>query len=1001
MIKKYLSVFMIFFATVTFVNAQTGTVVGTIVDGDGLPLIGANVVVKGTTVGTISNIEGEYELTGIPSGSQVLVSSFIGFSTMEMPVVIEANKSVSINFALIEDITSLDELIVIGYGVQKKQDKTGAVTTVSSKDFNQGSITSAQELVTGKIAGVQITSGGGAPGSGSTIRVRGGSSVNASNDPLIIIDGVPIDNDGVAGMRNPLNTINPNDIETFTVLKDASATAIYGSRASNGVIIINTKSGSEGQIKINYQGSVSLNTVTKTVGVLDADSYRETIKNAYPLYTSLMGDSNTDWNDEIFDNSISTNHTVAISGKTGFLPYRVSVGYDENNGILKTSELDRLTTSVNLNPSFFDDKLKVKANVKYMHVKNNFANDGAIGSAMTMDPTQIAYDMDTYSDYGGYYTWTDAGGPITIAPSNPLAQLEQKTNEANVNRLIGNVQLDYKLHFLPEVKLNLNLGGDYSFSDGQELTDALAAWDAAAFLRGGSIHNYKQEKRNELLEYYMSYDKEIPNLKSKFNILGGYSYQHFWSQDENHTFYNIPDSEGNVDSNPYDLDKTENYLVSFFGRFNYSLDEKYLLTGTMRYDGSSMFKGDNQWGLFPALAFAWRINKENFLEDVTALSDLKLRLGYGVTGQQEIDDNDYPALGTYTISQSTAGYLYYDENNGTYDRVETLVYRPNGYDENLKWEETTTYNIGIDYGLFADRFTGSLEAYYRKTIDLINSIPIAAGSNFTNYITTNVGNTKNTGIELSLVANVISTSDLNWKVGVNGAYNNVEVTKLTVVDDPDYIGVTHGSISGGTGNTVKIHQVGETPGSFFVYQQVYDNDGNPIEGEYEDLDGDGLTNNDTDDLRAYKSAAPDFILGFNTSLSYKKWDMALSGHGSFGNYVYNNVASNGAYTDRLVTSGQFLSNLTDDIYNTGFQRPQYLSDYYVQNASFFRVDNVTVGYNFKPLNFKDVRLRVYGSVNNVFVLTGYDGIDPEVYDGIDNNLYPRPRVFLLGVNMSF
>ena len=1001
MIRKIFSVLMIFFVAVVSAQAQNGTVSGNIIDSEGLPLIGANVVVKGTTTGSITDVDGNFTISNIPVGEQIIVASFIGYNNEERTVTIQDGQAANISFTLVEDMTQLDELIVIGYGTVKKEDKTGAVSTVTSKDFTQGAITSAQELVTGKIAGVQITSGGGAPGSGSTIRIRGGSSINASNDPLIIIDGVPIDNNDVSGMRNPLNTINPNDIETFTVLKDASATAIYGSRASNGVIIINTKSGKAGKMKIAYQSTMSVNTVTKTVGVLDATSYRETIQNAFPLNAGLMGDANTDWNKEIFNTSLSTNHNIALSGKTSFLPYRVSIGYDQSKGILKTSELDRITTSVNLNPSFFKDHLKVKANLKYMHVKNRFADEGAIGSAMTMDPTQTPINKELYGAYGGYYTWTDGGGPITIAPSNPLAQLNQESNIASVNRVITNIQLDYKLHFLPDFKMNLNIGGDYSFSDGEESKNAFSAWDAAAFLRGGDMHTYKQEKRNELLEYYAQFDKELSNIDSRFTILGGYSWQHFWKQDENHTYFNIEDNEGNYDRNPYQLEKTENYLVSFFSRFNYVLSEKYLLTATLRYDGSSKFKGDNQWGMFPSLALAWRINKENFLENISAISDLKLRLGYGVTGQQEINNQDYPALGIYSISQPTAGYLYVNSNTGNYERIETLVYRPAGYDENLKWEETKTYNIGLDYGLFNSRITGSIEGYFRKTIDLINEVPVPAGANFKNRITTNVGNTKNTGFELSVVGHVISTNDFNWKLGINGSYNNVEITKLTLVDDPDYIGVALGNITGGTGNTVQIHQVGQTPYSYFVYKQIYDANGNPIEGEYEDIDGDGNTNKDPDDLVIYNSPSPDLIFGLNSQLSYKEWDMSISGHGSIGNYVYNNVASNGAYTDRLVTNGQFLSNLTDDIYNTNFQRPQYLSDYYVQNASFFRLDNVTIGRNFKLQKLKGIDLRVYGSINNVFVLTGYEGIDPEVFDGLDNNTYPRPRVFLLGINMSF
>ncbi len=998
--KKRITLLIILSAFLTtFAMAQTGTVKGSIQDTEGNPLIGANVIIKGTTTGTITDIDGNFELANVPQGEQTLVASFIGYLSEEKVVQIGGGGAASASFRLIEDITALDELVVIGYGTVKKEDATGAVEAISSKDFNKGAITSAQDLVTGKIAGVQITSGGGAPGSGSTIRVRGGSSLNASNDPLIIIDGIPIDNNSVSGMRNPLNTINPNDIETFTVLKDASATAIYGSRASNGVILITTKSGAEGKMKIEYSGNVSINTVPKTVEVLSPSAFRNTIEANFPLKAGKMGDASTVWADEIFSTTLSTAHNISLSGKAGFLPYRASVGYDVNDGILNTSQMNRVTASLNLSPSFFDDHLKVKTNMKYMNLQNQFADEGAIGAAIAMDPTQTPYDETAYADYGGYFTWVNASGdPYTTAPKNPVAMLEQRTNTASVNRFIGNAQVEYKLHFLPDLKLNLNVGADYSFSEGSEIIDADAAWNSGAFNRGGFTNDYRQEKRNEVLDFFAKFNRELPSLNSNFDIMAGYSWQHFWSENESDSYYAIADTEGNYSAG-YTLDRTENYLVSFFGRANYNLAQKYILTGTLRYDGSSRFVDENKWGLFPSAAFAWRMDQEDFLRNVGAISNLKLRLGVGVTGQQSITDSDYPAQGTYTLSNAeNASYVYYYQD-GTY--TTSQMYRPDGYNAKLKWEETTTYNVGLDYGLYNDRFTGSLEVYSRYTDDLINTVTVPASANFKNTITSNVGTMKVQGLEFSLMTRVISTNDLVWKLGGNISVNQQEITKLTFTDDPDYIGVTLGNINGATGNTIKIHQVGQTPGSYYVYAQKYDANGMPIEGEYEDLNDNGYL--DDGDLRIYKSPVPTATYGINTSVSYKNWDLALAGHGSIGNYMYNNVASNNAYTDKLA-SNVWLSNITSDIYNTNFQSntvSRYLSDYYVQKAGFFRLDNITLGYNFEPLKFKDVRLRVYGTVNNVFVLTPYEGLDPEVYDGIDNDVYPRPRIFMLGVNMSF
>ncbi|PZX20739.1 iron complex outermembrane receptor protein [Breznakibacter xylanolyticus] len=978
-------------------QAQVKTVTGRVSDAaNGDPMPGVTVVVKGTTNGTITTPDGTYSMQ--VADSDVLLFSFIGFKNQEVNV---AGQSV-INIQLKSDNIGMEEVVVIGYGVSKKKDLTGSVQTISAKDFNQGAITSPQQLMNGKVAGVQITDGGGAPGSKSTIRVRGGSSLKASNDPLIIVDGVPMDNSDVSGMSNPLSVVNPNDIETFTVLKDASATAIYGSRASNGVILITTKKGKGTDIHVDYTGNVSVNTPTKMVDVLDAGEYSELLKQKFPANAGLMGSASTDWQKEIYKTTTSTDHSIAIAGNVKkVMPFRASVGYNNSNGILDQSQMQRTTGSLNLNPSFFKDHLRINASMKGMLLKNNFSNTDAIGDAISMDPTQ-AVTGDAYEPFGGYFAWADSqGNPNANAPMNPRARIDQKRNRSTVNRFIGNFQADYKFHFLPELRANLNVGTDVSTGeDDGGVQNALgAAWDVPAYARGGAYNTYLQKKKNELLDFYLQYTKDLPDYKSRFDVMGGYSWQHFWKQEETQSFYNDPlDPDADHVRDPYKMTKSENYLVSFFGRANYVYDDRYYVTFTLRNDGSSRFSDENRWGLFPSLALAWNVKGENFLTDNSTVSNMKLRLGYGVTGQQDIG-NDYGYFGVYTAGETTAAYVYYKEVNGSYQRVLVNTLRPEGYDANLKWEETVTYNAGIDYGFFNDRLYGALDVYLRKTNDLLNEIPVPAGANLENVLTTNVGNLENKGVEFSVNGVLIKSTDLTWELGANVTFNENEITKLTRVDDLNYVGVANGDISGGTGNMIKIHQVGQPVGSFFVYEQVYGQDGRPIEGVYVDRDVDGEIT--TADMYVAGNPSPKVMLGINTSLNYKNWDFSLSGRANLGMKVYNNIASNAGYFNRMQTSGQYLGNLNSDVFNTGFFTPQYFSDYYVKNASFFRLDNVTLGYRFKDLMSSKMNMRVYATVNNVFVLTDYDGIDPEVSDGIDRNIYPRPRTFLLGVSVSF
>ncbi len=980
--NKFFSMILLFgFLLAVNIGYAQKTISGTVVDDTGSPLPGASVSVKGTTIGVMTNNDGTYQLS-VPEDATTLKFRFIGMEEVEKEIIGNV-----INCTLQPTSTGIDEVVVIGYGQVKKEDATGAVTSVSSDDFNKGAITNPIDLISGKTAGVQITSTSGAPGGGSVIRIRGGSSLSANNDPLIVIDGVPVDNSGIAGMRNPLNSINPNDIESFTVLKDASATAIYGSRASNGVIIITTKKGKLGSpIKVSYAGAVSVSTLAKKTDVMSADEYRTLIKDMYGAdseQAALLGSANTDWQDEIFQTPVNHNHNVSISGSTGVLPYRASLAYSDEKGILKTGSLKRFTGAVSLNPSFFDKHLKVNFNMKGMNISNKFANGGAVGSAVRFDPTQpVKVDG---SPFGGYFAWTAGGGnPITIAPTNPVAMLYQNENTSEVRRMLGNIQLDYRMHFLPDLRANVNIAYDLSKSEGlNEITDL----STMNYTEGGSSTDYTQDKKNNLFEAYLNYVKEIDAIDSKIDVMGGYSWQHIYSDDYHKRTNYAGDVLFKEDSNP-----TEYFLLSFYGRLQYVLQNKYLLTATLRSDATSRFSPENRVGIFPSAALAWKISEEDFLENSEIVSNLKLRLGYGVTGQQDIGFGNYPYLAKYTYGDNAAMYpmgdVYY----------ETL--RPEAYNSELKWEETTTLNAALDFGFYKDRINGSIDVYKRVTNDLINIVPVPAGTNFKNTVWANIGNMENKGVELVLNVRPIVENDMFLEVGFNYTYNQNEITKLTSVQDSTYKGVTTvGGISGGIGNYVQIHSTGFPAQSFYVFEQLYDKNGNPIEGAYVDRNNDGVVNEE--DRYRFEKAAPDHIIGFSTRFEYKNFDFGMSFRANIGNYVYNNVASvNGIYYDMYNSAG-FLNNVSKLVEDSKFSSYQLKSDYYVEDASFLRLDNISVGYNVPKFINEKLNLRVYATVQNVFTITKYSGLDPEIFGGIDNNMYPRPRVFMLGLNLDF
>ncbi|WP_342995542.1 TonB-dependent receptor [Bacteroides xylanisolvens] len=983
--------------------AQQIAVKGHVKDTTGEPVIGANVLVKGTTNGTITDFDGNFMLN-VPKDA-ILSVSFVGYKSAE----VKAASTVMVT--LEDDSQVLDAVVVIGYGSVKKNDMTGSVTAIKPDKLNKGLITNAQDMMTGKIAGVSVISKGGAPGEGATIRIRGGSSLTAENDPLIVIDGLAMDNKGVKGLANPLSMVNPNDIESFTVLKDASATAIYGSRASNGVIIITTKKGQAGaRPTISYDGNVSVSTVKSTVDVMDGDQFRSFIKDIWGEDSeaySKLGNANTDWQKEIFRPAVSTDHNLTISGGLKNMPYRVSFGYTNQNGIVKTSKFERYTASVSLAPSFFEDHLKVNANLKGMIAKNRYADGSAVGSAVSFDPTQSVRSDDPYHQYyfDGYFQWnTDASSLNddtwkrtfnSNAPGNPVALLEEKDDRAISKSLIGNLELDYKFHFLPDLHAHVNGGMD--LSTGKQYTDVSPYSSTNNYY--GSYGWEQKDKYNLSLNTYLQYSKDFTD-KHRFDVMAGYEWQHFHdtSDQEYWGLYplsnNVVENRGQRYNNTSSGSATESYLVSFFGRVNYTLLDRYLFTATVRQDGSSRFHKNNRWGLFPSFALGWKLKEEAFLKDVDVLSDLKLRLGYGITGQQNINSGDYPYLAVYETNKDGAYYPILGE--GT-------TYRPNAYNPDLKWEKTTTYNVGLDFGFLNNRINGAVDYYYRKTTDLLNSVFVSAGTNFKNKVLSNVGSLENSGIEFSINSKPVVTTDWTWDLGFNITYNKNEITKLTTGDSENYYVAAGDNIGGGRDMKAMAHAVGHPASSFYVYQQVYDENGKPIENEFVDRNGDGTINGD--DRYFYKKPTADVLMGLTSRLSYKSWDFSFSLRASLNNYVYNSVEAGGSDCNPTsvysfgALNNRPLMGVANNIQN--LKDNTLLSDYFVQNASFMKCDNITLGYSFKKLFGAPIGGRVYAAVQNVFTITKYKGLDPEVEKGLDNNIYPRPLTTLIGLSLNF
>lgn len=989
--------------------AQSITVKGVVIDNTGLGVIGANILVKGTTNGTITDLDGNFTIQA--NKGDIITVSFIGYKTQEQPA------SELMKFVLQDDTELLDEVVVIGYGSVKKNDLTGSVTAIKAEEINRGAITSPDQMLQGKVPGLLVTPASGDPTGGATIRIRGAASLYASNDPLIVIDGVPVTAEGGAGMANPLASVNPNDIESYTVLKDASATAIYGSRASNGVIIIQTKKGTGDKMQVSYNSSYSLKQNSSRLDVMTGDEYRDYVNTTYAgtdrltQIQKLMGNANTDWQDLIYRTAFSTDQNVSLYGNVkGVFPYRVSLGYTYDEATLKVGDNKRTNLSVSLTPKFFQDHLSVNVNLKGIYNKANYPNSGAVGSAISFTPTVDPYFRNAdgsinYDLCNGYFNWMAEDGSVSTNPTiSPLSQLYDNNNRNKSWRSMGNLQLDYKIHGFEDLRLNLNLGYDLARTEGYTYAELGSITSMRNQLSNDLYNDYANNNANTLLEFYGNYNKDfgIHHL----DVMAGYSWQHNYVKYDNISYYN--DNREQV-YNQSPTDRREYYLISFFGRINYSLNSKYLFTFSLRDDASSRFSKENRWGLFPSAAFAWNIAEENFIKEAdTPLSSLKLRLGWGKTGQQDIGmDRCYAYQPRYIISSSPNMLIpgFSDlSDNGVNGYAYTLA--PQAYDKNIKWETTETYNVGVDFGFLNGRINGNIDAYLRKTYDLLNDVPTPLGSNFSNTVISNVGDMKNMGLEFNLNFIPIEKKDMHWSINVNGTWQKTEITKLTSAPTADYIGVQVGTGMSSIGGYTSLYRVGYTPYTYYLYQQAYDENGKALENVLVDRNGDGQIS-EADRYVTGKSFQPKFYFGISSQFTYKKWDFGFNAHGSLGGYALNRIAKYNAtsYSDDY-TKG-YLNNLTTYCLETGWTEAmneyQQFSDMFLENASFFRMDDINVGYTFDEFKGWKGKIRVGASVQNVFTITKYSGLDPELTatDGVDNNLIPRPRLYTVRLNINF
>lgn len=962
------------------VYAQTQrTVTGTVIDETGEPLIGASVKVVGEALGAATDFDGHYTLK-VPAGARQLEFSYVGYENQTVEITSDV-----IDVTMKPNSQSLEEVVVIGYGVRKKDDLTGAVASVGEKDFNQGMISSPEELVNGKVAGVQIVNGGGSPTAGTTIRVRGGASLNASNDPLIVLDGVPMEVGGsVMGNDNFLSLINPNDIESMTILKDASSTAIYGSRASNGVIIITTKKGKGEGVKVSFQTTNSLSTKTRTSDMLSTDEFIDVVRRlGTARQQSLLGEARTDWNDQIYQTAFGTDNNLSVSGRaTSWLPFRVSAGAYYQDGILRTDNARRFTGNLNLTPSFFHDELRLQLSAKGTYSRNRFAENGAIWGGATLNPTIPVYSG---SDaFGGYNEAVDANGvPVTGAVPNARGQLEQYHSTSDVYRFIGNIDADWNVRWVPGLRLHATVGYDWSKGQGHIYVPAEAF---SYYTTGGRDYDYGPQKNyNRLLTVYANYNRDFEAIRSNIDLTAGYDYQH-WRYTT--PFYATLSVDGTQQSTSAATDQRHT-LLSYYGRVNYTLMGRYLLTATVRRDGSSRFARGNRWGTFPSVALAWRVSQESFFEPLqSTVNDLKLRVSYGVTGQQDRIAN-YGYIPVYTAGLEGAQYQF--------GGVPVFTYRPEAYNPDLKWETTKSWNYGLDLALLNNRFTFSADFYTRKTENLLATVPVPAGTNFDKLMLQNVGNVDSKGVELALTAHIIEGKDWSWSATANATWQQVRIKNLTLIPgapSPDTeVGPWIDTYQ------MQVFSTDYAPYSFYLYKQLYDSEtGRPIEGLYADLDGDGQIT--TADRYHCHSPAPDWILGLSTSLRYKKWTLSTSLRANLGGYIFNGMAMNTGAWETMSYNDYQLNNLNSSFLDTGFTRRQFLSDYYLENASFLKMDNLQLSYDFGKV-YKSLHLHASAMVQNVFTVTRYKGVDPETSTGVDTSIYPRPRTYSLTIGLNF
>lgn len=957
------------------VYAQTQkTITGTVIDELGESVIGATVKAINTSMGTITDIDGNFTLQ-VPAEVKQLTISYVGYVTQTVDITSEP-----IRVQLKSDNQLLQEVVVVGYGVTRKSDLTGSVSTMKADDFNGGTINSPEQLINGKVSGVQIMSSGGSPSAGSSIRIRGGASLNASNDPLIVVDGVPLENGGITGSGNFMSMINPSDIESMTVLKDASSTAIYGSRASNGVLLITTKKGSSDRLKVSFSTNNSLSVKTQTSDVLSAGQFRAVInEQGSDIQKSLLGTTDTNWTNEIFHSAFATDNNVSVSGKAGFLPFRVSVGYLNQAGILRSDELERYTGSIVVNPSFFDNHLRLTLNAKGSVSETRFADTGAIYNAASFNPTVPVYSGN--DRFGGYFESVSPGG-VPDATLNPVGLLNYLDHQGEVKRVIGNFDIDYKFHFLPDLKAHVSLGLDYAEGYGIYYCPDGVGMN---YQVGGSNNKYgPQTNTNKLFTGYLNYNKNVESIKSNIDITAGYDYQSWIAKTDGYDSFNVFGEKQGTTA-PTDQ---RHLLISYYGRLNYSFDNRYLLNVTMRTDGTSRFSPDDRWGYFPSVGIGWRLNEEGFMKGISWLNSLKLRVSYGVTGQQEIGNN-YGYMPVYNTSTPGAYYLMGK------DYIPML--RPQGYISNLKWETTTSWNYGFDFSVLDNRLSGSFDYYTRKTKDLLAEVPVPAGANFNSRMTTNVGNVDSQGLEFTLNATPVTTKDFTWDVSFNATWQSMKVKNLSLAPGT----ATVNTLVGPTFDSYAIQVLSEgyEPYMFYLYHQLYDNSGKPIEGMYADINDDGVIDNN--DRYRCKSPTPDWILGFSTNLQWKKWTLGFSLRANIGNYVYNGNAMNMGAWETVSYNTYQLNNLNASYLKTGFQHRQRLSDYYLENASFLKMDNISLRYTFGKISDWCSNLYVGAMIQNVFTLTEYSGVDPEVPNGCDNSFYPRPRTFSLSVGVDF